>query len=181
MVFYFSPWSSTKQIGKSYNQCMELLPHDHDWACFTDGDTLFTTYDYGKQIEEVIAAHPTCRAFTAYTNRVGCKWQVAPGSNWENDDMEWHRAFGLKLQQENRTKILDYSRVSREHVMSGFLILIRKDLWRQLGGFREEGMLGVDNDLHYKIMRHREKFYLMTGVYLYHWYRGGGTDKSHLL
>jgi GT2 family glycosyltransferase len=61
------------------------------------------------------------------------------------------------------------------------MILIQKRLWKKIGGFLENGMLGVDNDLHTKVIKSNEKLYLMRGVYLYHWYRWPNyKDKSHL-
>jgi len=67
------------------------------------------------------------------------------------------------------------------NVLSGVLILIRKAVWKKIGGFVEKQLLSVDNNLHWALMDKKEKLYLMKGVYLYHWYRGGDIgDDKHL-
>ena len=84
-VYHLIPWDSTKNIGKSYNQMMSLID-DNDWACFLDGDAVHTSPYFGKRIEDVINSNPTYSFFTCYTNRVACKYQVAPGSDWNSND-----------------------------------------------------------------------------------------------
>ena len=182
MIYYNIPWNTQKNLGKAYNNFMKMLPGEKDFACFIDADASFTTYFFGKQIEQVIEAHPECGVFTAMTNRVGCTYQIQPGVNPTNNDMAYHRAMGEKVWNENLTRITDISNVPRGTVMSGVLILIRKDIWQDIGGFKEDGMLGIDSDLHWRCMDHAQKVYLMRGVYLYHWYRNNNrTDKKHLL
>lgn len=180
MILYSNAWDSGKNIGVYYNWCMNLLPKDSDWCCFTDGDTKFTTDFYGKQIEDIIKKYPECRCFTGVTNRVGCTWQLA--GDRRSDDMKYHREFGLKLYKEKYDEVTDMSNPDKRFVMSGFLILAQKSLWKQVGGFKTKGILGVDNDWHWRLMHHKEKLYMMTGVYLYHWYRGGNSAKhKHLI
>lgn len=181
-IYYNIPYKSDKNLGKAYNEFMELLPKDTDYACFVDADTIFTTPNYGTVIEEVLHRYPNVRCFTALTNRVSCKWQVHSGVDPKNNDMEYHRIFGKGLQEIYGTKCEDVSDKPSNEAMSGLLILIRKDLWRRIGKFKESGMLGIDNDLHWKIQKNREKIYLMKGIYLYHWYRYPNfRDTSHLV
>ena len=92
-VYYNIPWSSEKNLGKAYNEFAALVPED-GWICFMDADTMPTTPDYGRIIESIITQHPEVEAFTCATNRVSCKWQIAKGSDWYNDDMRYQRIFG---------------------------------------------------------------------------------------
>jgi GT2 family glycosyltransferase len=182
MIYYSIPYSTEKNIGKYYNQFMENLPNKDDFACFVDGDTIFTTSNYGHIIEKVVSENPEVGCFTCYTNRVGCKWQIAPGVDTQSNDIEYHREFGLSLQTIFGTNCIDVSNVNRNEVMSGVMILLRKDIWEKIGKFEEGGMLGIDNDLHWKIQKNGEKIYLMKGVYIYHWYRWPDPkNKTHLL
>lgn len=182
MIYYNIPYRSDKNLGRAYNEFMELIPKDKDFACFVDADTIFTTSDYGTTIEKVVERYPEVKCFTALTNRVSCRWQVHPGVDQRNNDMEYHRNFGKGLQGVYGTFCEDVSSKPHNEVMSGLLILIRKDLWKRMGRFKEDGMLGIDNDLHWKIQSLKEKMYLMKGVYLYHWYRYPNfTDISHLI
>jgi len=182
MIYYSVPYSSTKNIGKYYNDFMKILPNDDDFACFVDGDTIFTTSNYGHTIERAVEKNPEVGCFTCYTNRVACTWQIAPGVNTESNDMSYHRKFGESMQLIYGTKCTDVTDVDRLKVMSGVLILLQKRVWKKIGGFIESGMLGVDNDLHWKLQDNNEKLFLMNGLYLYHWYRGGNKkDISHLI
>lgn len=182
MIYSTIPWDSSKNIGKYYNKFMSILPSNDDFACFTDSDASFTTNYYGKDLETYINKYPECGCFVAMANRIGCKWQQQPGVEWLNNDMKFHRAMGESIALNSNYIIEDVSNVPRGEVLGGFLILIKKSVWKKVGGFKETGMLGIDNDLHWKCMDNNEKVYLMKGVYLYHWYRGGDmTNKQHLL
>lgn len=180
-IIYPIPWNSDKDLGKHYNWVMSLLPGDDDFACFIDGDACVTTQYYGKQIEDIIAKYPECGCFTAMTNRVGCSWQIMPGVPWSNNDMKFHRELGQVVATQDYLMIEDVSNVDPINVLSGVLILIRKAVWKKIGGFVEKQLLSVDNNLHWALMDKKEKLYLMKGVYLYHWYRGGDIgDNKHL-
>lgn len=60
-------------------------------------------------------------------------------------------------------------------------MLVEKRLWMDVGGFKTEGMLGVDNDFYDRVRKSGRTIRQMRGVYLYHWYRGGKWDITHLL
>jgi GT2 family glycosyltransferase len=72
--------------------------------------------------------------------------------------------------------------VSNREVLSGHLMLLKKSVWKKIGGFTEKGMLGIDNDLHWRIKKKKEKVYIMKGIYIFHWYRWPDSkNKSHLI
>lgn len=181
MIYYSQPYNVDKNIGQYYNEEMEMLPNDFDFRCFTDGDSMFTTQTYGHALLDYVEMYPECGVFVCMTNRIGCEWQCLPGVNKEDHDMRYHRRLGEKLQAEQYGKIEDVSNVHPGKVLGGVLILIRKDVWKKVGGFKTDGILGVDNHLHWACQKHGEKVYLMKGIYTYHWYRGETGDKSHLL
>jgi len=177
-VFHFIPWNSNKNIGKSYNEMMSLIDDD-DWACFLDGDAVHTTSFFGKRIEDVIESNPEYTLFTSYTNRIGQPYQLAPKINQETNDQRYHREVGDVLWNQNKTKVID---ITNNQPLSGVVILIKKSSWVKVGGFKEDKMLGVDNDIHYKFQRQKMKIGLMSGIYVQHWYRGGNKkDISHLI
>ena len=178
MIYYSIPYDVNKNIGKYYNDFMSILPNDDDFACFVDGDTIFTTPNYGHVIDRVIKEYPEIGCFTAKTNRVSCKWQVFDGVDVETNDIAYHRELGGNLQDVYDAYCED---VTDSQLMSGLLILINKKTWFKIGGFLENGMLGVDNELHRKLIEHDEKLYVMKGIYLYHWYRWPDkTNTTHL-
>jgi GT2 family glycosyltransferase len=182
MIYYSVPYSTEKNLGKYYNDFMRMLPSDDDYGCFVDGDTMFTTTNYGHIINDVVNENPDVGCFTCYTNRIGCKWQVAPGVDQDTNDMNYHRNFGLSLQTIFGTECEDMTDVSNKEVLSGHLMLLKKSVWKKIGGFAEKGMLGIDNDLHWKIKNNNEKVYIMKGIYIFHWYRWPDPkNKSHLI
>ena len=177
-VFHVIPWNSEKKVGKSYNEIMDLIGDD-DWVCFLDGDAVHTTSFFGVRIEEVIDKNPGYSLFTCYTNRIGCPYQVAPNVNRKSNDQEYHRKLGESLWNSYKTKVVD---ITNNSPLSGVLILIKKSAWEKVGGFREVGMLGVDNDIHIKFKNYGFKVGLMQGIYLQHWYRNDNQkDVKHLL
>lgn len=150
---------------------MSLLPSSDDYACFTDGDAMFTTPNYGDVIDQVVLENLDVGCFTCFANRVGSKWQLHSHVDFNNNDMEYHRKIGQELQDKYGTSCVDVTYKLPGQVMSGVMILIKKSTWSKIGGFKD-GMLQVDNDIHWKIQNSdNEKLYLMKGIYLYHWYR----------
>jgi hypothetical protein len=177
-VFHSIPWNSSKNIGVYYNSFMKLLEKD-DWACFLDGDAIHTTTYFGRNIEDTILDNPKFSLFTCYTNRIGCRYQIAPNVDQKNNDQAYHREFGEKIWNANKTKVLD---ITNSGLLSGVLILIKKEFWCKVGGFKDGGMLGVDNDIHKKVRDAKLAVGLMSGVYVQHWYRGGNAKyKDHLI
>ena len=177
-VFHVIPWNSEKKIGKSYNEMMNMVG-DKDWCCFLDGDAVHTSPFFGKRIEDVINNNPSYSMFTCYTNRIGNSYQIAPNVNGTTNDQKYHREFGENLWNQYNTNVLD---ITNNSPLSGVIILIKKSSWEQVGGFKEVGMLGVDNDIHIKFRNNNFKVGLMKGIYVQHWYRGGNiNDKKHLL
>lgn len=51
-------------------------------------------------------------------------------------------------------------------LISGVVILISKEVWKQTDGF-SNGFLGVDNDIDRKIRELGYESYIMDGVYCY--------------
>jgi len=185
-IFYTTPYDVNKNIGRYYNEFMSMLPSDEDFACFVDGDTIFTTPDYGHAIHEVISSYPKVGCFTCYTNRVGFSAQIAPGVDIESNDIAYHRKFGRKVFDTYGTQCKDItlikSPVNKQIYMSGVMIVLQKKVWKKIGGFHEDKILGIDNYLHKAIMNADERIYLMQGIYIYHWYRWPNSkDKSHLI
>ena len=93
MIYYSIPYSTNRNIGAYYNSVMENLPNDTDFACFVDGDTIFTTSNFGDQIADVIKKYPDNRFFTCYTNRVGYKYQIHPSVNKDNNDITYRNRW----------------------------------------------------------------------------------------
>ncbi len=177
MIYFNIPWDSNKNIAEAYNRFMELLPSDNDYGCFIDGDAMFLHPFFGSQLEYITHKYQECGLFTCSTNRIGCPWQL--GGVLGSDDISEHREFASTVYNIHYSDITEIK--PTQQLMSGVLILIKKSLWKKIGGFKGDGMLGVDNQLHKDVIDAEEKLYLMNGVYVYHWYRGGTGNKEHLI
>lgn len=145
---------------------------DDDWAMFLDADAMFTTHDYYKQIETIINAIDkkgiNIGLLTACTNRIGNIEQIvfpknSPEAN--NHDIEFHRRVGKEIQKKNGNVLKKC-----KDPISGVVLLLPKSVWQQTPGFMD-GFLSVDNDIDYKIRSLGYHTAIMTGVYVYHWYR----------
>ena len=178
MILFAQPYSLNKNIAEEYNYYMSTLPDDNDWYCFTDGDSKFTTDNYGHHLADIINKNPGAWLFTSMTNRIGNKEQCVEGM-WGSEDMRIHRLKGRELQKKYAHSCTD---ITNSELLGGVLILIQKKAWLKAGKFTGNGILGVDNNIHISVKKAGGKIYLMKGFYVYHWYRGGNRfNKQHLL
>lgn len=178
MIYNFTPWSAEKDIGKSYNRCMELLSPG-DWGVFLDGDAVFTTYDWGKHITDTIEANPEYDLLTCMTNRVGLSSQIYRVSVWGENDMLKHRQWGEQCWTDYGTEVQD---ITGGTPLSGVMIAASYNGWKKCGGFPEGGMLGIDNAIHKTFEANGYRVGIMRGLYVYHWYRGGDKrNTKHLI
>ncbi len=179
MLFFFTPYSFSKDLGKAYNDYVKLVPSPDDWICMVDADCLFLQPDFGHHIQEIIDLHVDVGLFTCYTNRVGNTIQCYNNTISEEPNILAHRKIAIKLAKEKRHKIKEI-----QAPISGHLMLFKKSTWESIGGFPEErGILSVDNTFSNRMKRHNYKIMLMEGVYLFHFYRMDRSiyDKSHLI
>ena len=168
----YAPKGHHKDVGRIYNKYMELLSSDEDWACFLDHDAMFTTTDWFAQLEDIIAENPEYGLLSAITNRTGNTEQKVADIDYDNHDICYHRRIGTMAQEQNGTTVTD---VSKTRSISGVVMLVKKAVWRKVGGFKS-GFLGVDNDFHRRVVNVGEKVGIMKGVYVYHWYRFENSD-----
>jgi len=173
MIYTFIPYSDEKNLGDAYNAFLGLLG-ERDWAVLLDHDAMFTTYDWFRRIKRLVEAYPLA-TFVGVTNRIGCRYQRCSAAPL-GDDIRQHREFGESLPWDS---LIDVSEESRE-LVGGVCVVISKATWRAVGGFRQNGILGVDNDLHRRIKAAGRALLVAEGLYLYHWYRGGSGDRHHL-
>jgi Methyltransferase domain len=177
-IYYSSPYSVEKNLGRAYNSFMSLIPRPIDFGCLVDADAVFTTCNYGHLIRSAIDENPGVRMFTALTNRIGCQWQIDPAAPI-GDDIREHRQHGAELMALHGTAT---RAITGDQIPgSGFFMLVRRDLWQRFK-FCEEGMLAVDTDFFRRVMESGEPILQLQGLYVYHWYRGGNSqDISHLI
>ena len=185
MIYYFTPYSTEKNLGASYNQYMSLIGDD-DVAVMMDGDTCFLTPDYGVHIAEYVKQYPDA-VLTCWTNRINEKAeQQYRLIDREESDMVIH------LQQAKYLQEQPISVTQLHGFVSGFLMVIPKKVWASVGGFAEKqvyedrgpyNLLGVDNDFTNRVRTSGTPILRMDSIYIWHTYRllTGDKDKSHLI
>jgi len=177
MIYYVVPYSLTKNIGEAYNDYMKLIPRDKDFACFMDGDIMFLNFDWGHIIQEVVDQLPDAGLISCYTNRISKNKLQLYGE--DSSDILVHRLIAKQLDKEHRG---EYLKINKK--VSGFLMVIQKRTWKEMGGFPAipGKILDIDGLISRRILSMGKHIYLMEGLYVFHYYRmaEGRKFKDHL-
>lgn len=173
MIYTCIPYASSehsKDLGWAYNDFMQNLS-DQDWACFLDHDAMFTVSDWYCRLERVIENNPEVGAFGCRTNRVANTYQLLGGVDIHNHDIEYHRRIGEQAAEEFKGQLSIIDDSTYQDGFSGVFILISKNTWKRIEGFKQGQFLSVDNDLRHRLSAHSIKFATIDEIYVYHWYR----------
>ena len=170
MIYNFIAYSpdDKKNLGNTYNDYMELLPDNEDWACFLDHDAVWTTNDWYKQLQDVIC-NPDYREyglFTVMCSKIGNSFQMVKNSHG-NHDYSHHRKIGEIQEQVHYGKVFEAPKP-----ISGVVMVTQKRVWKEVGGYLNRGFLGRDTSYHGLVKKAGFKVGVIRGVYVYHWYRG---------
>lgn len=177
MIYYHTPYDLNGNLGEYYNKVMSELPSPQDWVVFTDRDTWFPHPHYGKIIE-LYSKQNEYGLLTCQTNRVGTPYQCFNGKYWNLESNLEHTKLAEGLYLKHNTEIADITNLSP---LSGMLIMLKKSTWISSGGFKNNGLLGVDNSIHQNVVKRGGKVGMMLGMYVWHYYRNGNKkDKKHL-
>jgi GT2 family glycosyltransferase len=176
-VHICSPYRPDKNLGKAYNETMQILPDDW-WGCLTDYDVQLLTPDAGRILHEYANLFPEAALLTCYTNRISSlsKMQLLDGVVSDNTDYFHHYSLAEKQ------KRFLYGATQINADISGFLMMISKKAWREQP-FPETGIcLHVDTTYGRTIRAAGKKILRMNGLYVWHAYRliNGIGDKTHL-
>jgi hypothetical protein len=161
MILTMTPFALDKNLGRSYNEAMQLLPEDA-WGAMLDHDAMQTTRDWYALLTEAIAFQPAAGAFVAVTNRIDAVWQRAAEADPENHDIGYHTRVGLERLK--RRTLLD---ITSTKGFGGVFFAVSKAAWRRAGGFAD-GLLCVDHSIHFGLQRTCRSVYLIEGLYVYH-------------
>lgn len=167
-IVTFIPYADDRYFGRACNECMAMLPED-GWGVILDHDAVFTTPEWHRQLTRAIHLYPE-GCFTGYSNRARRPFK-APGTNMTDNDMAFHRRLGAELLK-NET-IRDVTEGVR--APNGMLTVLSKRAWKEAGGFAE-GLHYIDRIMWKSLKMTGRRIYLIEGLYLYHWHRGGVTS-----
>ncbi len=174
MIYYFSPFNSQKQIGKSHNDHCSLVTNDDDWICITDSDVLFLRPDTKAQIEEIINIHgDKFQVFGCLTNRIASPHQQLAGFS-ENTDIQYHKMLSDKCFNES------YSEVKETDInVAGFLMIFQKKTWNKYKF--SDNSIRFDSEFTDKVKAEGGKLGIMQGVYVFHDYRLGQKNPMYYI
>ena len=142
------------------NEIMENSPCE--WVMFQDHDIYLANPNWYEIIAKHIEANPEAGLFTCVTNRIGNGEQKVFRDQDEHD-MRIHWRFAEAQ--------MDQPVVEANRPISGLIMLTSKTAWEKANGFREKGIIGVDNHYYGAIKRAGYKVYIMKNLYVYHRYR----------
>ena len=162
VILAMMPFSPDMNLGRAYNESIQLLPADDDWAIFLDHDAMHTTRSWFNVIKEAIEFLPRAGAFVAVTNRIDAAWQRAAESDRDNHDIGYHTAIGLERLK--KRSLLD---ISGTKGFGGVCFALSKGAWKEAGGF-SDGLLCVDHSIHFGLQRARRSVWLLENLYVYH-------------
>lgn len=161
---FITPWSSDKNIGKSYNEAISELPEDC-YVILRDGDTMFLTPDWGKQIEEIILANPEYDLITCMTNRIGNEKQSYSGM-FEEKNLDMHfKLARFESKSTSRTTVIPHT------ICPGMLMIFHKSLWNEIKFV--ENSIYFDKRFSEAVIKSGRKIGVAKGLYLLHLYRWG--------
>ena len=197
MILDIIPYSTDKNLGKSYNDAFRNTSDEVTHICFRDGDTCWLTSDYGVHLAEYVRLHPNA-VFTCWTNRINEKAEQQSKAIFDKFDFKGGLINARESDSfkshlvcaENYKKYL-YQTTSLHGFVSGFCMVIPRSVWvnhkfaeKQVYSDRgPTNMLGVDNDFTNRVRSAGVQVLRMDGIYMFHIYRmlQGDHDKSHLL
>jgi GT2 family glycosyltransferase len=178
--FIFSPYSTDQNLGEAYNDLFKQQTSDDAILLLSDQDVMFFgTEKPGHILAEIIGNKPNFGIITCLTNRINNSHQRTQKTHLHNvSDTLVHENEARITAREQGSKV---ERITAP--ISGHVMVVRKRVWREVGGFLEKGILRVDNDFSCKVENAGYSIFLALGIYVYHHYRmgkGGYQFTDHL-
>lgn len=176
-IWHSTPGRGDKNIGKAYNDFMQMIP-DGDWVCLRDGDSMFMTDHWSKQIEDIIEHNGENYALIGCkTNRLRTGEQLLNGEPWGETNLLEHRRVAEQLLGSYNSTV-----TTVQKPIAGLCMIFNKDTWKSAGKFKEKSIY-CDTEFGYAVQRNGGMIGIAQGLYLLHYYRLHKSidDKTHLL
>lgn len=164
-VWYSNPYHTGKQLGDAMNEFCDIVPGDDDWIVLQDGDMMYLTPDWGKQVYEALEKHGNdYDMIGCMTNRLGGNHQLVEGM-YEVTDIVEHHKKAIELSQKHWAEIVPINTG-----IAGVFMCFRKSTWKKYG-FRTDGDWKFDTDFSKRVISGGGRVGLMSGLYVFHLYR----------
>lgn len=161
------PYEPNGKLCTACNRIMETT--QAPWVLILDHDVyLCNPFWYQICLHTVSKIGYKAGWITCVTNNIANGKQLAPGVNRKTDDLIYHINFGAEIWKKNG---LSVKRVSGN--LSGLFILTHKQAWLDAGGFKSRGgnEMCVDTNYAKDLQEAGYKLYVMTGLYVYHYWK----------
>lgn len=166
-VWFSNPYDPGKDIGAALNEFCENIPSDDDWIVLQDGDIMYLTPDWGKQIYDALARNGSdYDLIGCMTNRLGGTTQLVSGM-YDVTDISKHHEVAVKLAAEKWAVVEPI-----KQGIAGMFMAFRKSTWAK-HRFKEGdyGAVKFDTEFGKAVMNGGGKVGLMRGLYVFHIYR----------
>lgn len=177
MIYYRHYWSSEKNFGKAIND--ELIAFDDslkpdDWIVLLDGDCMFLTPYWGKQIEDIIAANEKYYAVLGgMLSRCNVPHQLLDSKISDNFNVLFHREIALDRHDRFYTDVKE----TRGPIAAACMMFKMEWLWK-VSGF-EENTVHFDSIFSQDVIKAGGKLGICQGLYLFHLYRPDAVNPGH--
>lgn len=167
-IQYITPFATDLNIGREYNERIAELP-DHCYIVLRDGDTMFLTSDWGKQIQEIITKNSHYDIIGCMTNRLAIPQQLVPGM-FDEPDIGKHLETAENLQQ-FRTEVF------KSNMAAGLCLIFHKSVWQKCK-FKENTVI-FDRIFCIDAKLKGFNIGIAKGLYLFHLYRWNKPNPQH--
>lgn len=179
-IHYSNPYAADKNIGRALNEFCSMVP-DGDWICLQDGDMMYLTPDWGRQIAEAVMKHGDRYALIGcVANRLGRSIQRHHGVFSDDHDIRNHYRIAQELKERHWAEVKD---ITSSRYVAGMFMLFPKTTWNRVKF--AENSTAFDDQFSRAVLHSRGRLGLMTGLYVYHMYRiwsdAPAGDKKHLI
>jgi|SRR5690606_25668220 len=168
-IYYSSPYSTDKLLGRAYNDLCSIVPNDDDFICLIDGDVMFLNSNYGHIIEAAIKNNPQYQLFTCYASRIKNPQQMYQGKISEDPNIIHHWEIAQRNAIENKGKVKEL-----KQLISGHVMIFSKWLWKQIPFVEQTKrgtILGIDNVFSSQVLKSGYRIGLIEDLYVLHYYR----------
>ena len=161
MISVHIPYSTEGNIGNSYNNIIENSKTN--WILLLDHDVFLALNAKWYEIcMNTISKHNPALA-SCWTGSKGSvlDWIIYPNSP-TTSNLEDHKKCAIDVFEKNKFQVTEVEKIT------GFFMLVNKQAWKEVGGFSNNGICGVDWDYCKKLRDKNFKILRMDGLYVYH-------------
>jgi len=172
-TYVFRTWDSGKNFGGYLNRVLGLIPNPDDIIVITDGDVMFLTPYWGKQIEEITEANPDVNVFGCMMNRIGVKLQMLSESEIHNMDVPYQKDIAIeRASGPDRLTV-----IPTNGPIAAACMWFRRSVWDQIK-FKEDS-IRFDIEFCFDAKNKCFKLGIASGLYVFHMYRYGSKDPAN--